>query len=910
MSAATIGPSSPRRAIDFSDDPAANPDEPINGAALPTWHSSYGDLIARLGYARRLHGGLRDQQISDLCLAMGVPDLTQSGSSEDDANVEVPDQLSPLPSILVVGPKGTGKTSVVRQMLSGVLLKSRAHRSMEVAFDGITPVGKIDSEREGVIVEQSTKETFRIPVDVPLCSGCSGNNIYLYVDCHLCSSVSNVMSALLATLDRTLADPEMHTRVTSTPIKSKKPEATAEANSPPTTRKRVRAATPSSGTPARKTRSRVASVCTPGGTGPDMETPVRRSARKAARSDWMWLADQDKFTISDDLSQAWPINSSVGGGNSEAIPARLPTRLEPVAEDMSEGFADMDEKDKAAALPAEDMQLIARRFLQSVAEGPSGAAKTTVPKTLPSSVMEQIERYSRNSARRVDGTGFAKKFTDLLRSYDALNKTVFVVVDQAERLLPDAADPLEPANDAARLMEFLLDMSDELCLPNACSVIVSSTPIPRDSRGVVHFPPYNNAEAIALLSAYCHARSPMPHFKEAVTAFSSMYVKFFYDSLIVTDMTSLVGHALDVYNVEYTRIVDETWGRATLEGCVEEDDDDDDDGDDTISPAMRREVISVSQIELKSTLSEHMTFIMTRGATKAAIKWESHLPYNARLLVLAGFLASHNPPSMDNRLFMMKTGRSSRATVTRIRNNQIAMDSINVRPPKPFPLQRMLEIARYLHHGEMRMTSDVFQEVRRLVHLRLLMTNGDPSIDAWMEGAVKLTTGLHSYPVVEELAVSARYAGSAAGPARTRRTQRQPKKANSSEATVQAAGEAEVEPQRQTAAYQIMSTELKQRVEEAFVAEANRLKAEQIPVAKAIEIFYKTGIVHPKRWPVPDIVEELRYRGWSRGFHIKATYYPQPPDPINRETAVELAKWLRIVDRKKRELEAQSAANK
>lgn len=28
------------------------------------------------------------------------------------------------------------------------------------------------------------------------------------------------------------------------------------------------------------------------------------------------------------------------------------------------------------------------------------------------------------------------------------------------------------------------------------------------------------------------------------------------------------------------------------------------------------------------------------------------------------------------------------------------------------------------------------------------------SIDAWMEGSVKLTTGLHSYPVVEDLAVS------------------------------------------------------------------------------------------------------------------------------------------------------------
>ncbi|KAF4735264.1 hypothetical protein FOZ63_001718 [Perkinsus olseni] len=120
---------------------------------------------------------------------------------------------------------------------------------------------------------------------------------------------------------------------------------------------------------------------------------------------------------------------------------------------------------------------------------------------------------------------------------------------------------------------------------------------------------------------------------------------------------------------------------------------------------------------------------------------------------------------------------------------------------------------------------------------------------------------------------------------------------------------AEPEAAKQTA-YQVMSADLRQRVETAFLAEANRLKAEQIPVAKAIEIFYKTGIVHPKRWPVPEIVEELRYRGWSSGFHIKPTYYPQPPDLVNRESAIELAKWLRIIDRKKREIEAQNFANK
>ncbi|KAF4738378.1 Origin recognition complex subunit 5 [Perkinsus olseni] len=763
MSAATVGPASPCRALDFSDDPPG----PVvdDDAPLPTWHSSYGDLRSRLDYTRRLHGGMRDEQISDLCSALGIPNLTDvqplkhaldSCSAREKENPgELPEQLTPLPSILVLGPKGTGKSSVIRQLLSGVLLRSRVHRSAEAAFNGARPVGRVFGHGEGIIEEETTQETFRIPTGIPKCSGCTGDNIVLYADCGLCSSVGNVMTSLLTALDRILADPDIQVKSTSSPSPAKKKNhpKSADVNSPPTRRRSVRAGTPGSGTPARRTRGRAASatVCTPGGTGPETETPVRRSARKAARNDRMWLADRDRFTLSDDASQDHnPV---------ESISSRLPGRLEPVAEDISDYGGEDDTEMTAASsvtssvttsakLPPEDMQAIARRFLQSVVDGPGGAAELTVPKTLPSSVTQQIDRYSKNSVRRVDGSGFAKKLTDLLRRYDALQKTLVLVVDRAERLLPDAAYALQPATEAARLIEFLLNMSDELCLPTACSVLVSSTPILRDSGGVVRFPPYTNSEAVALLSAYCHARAPIRDIPGAVTAFSEMYVKLFYDALTVVDMGILLENALEIYVVEYLNIVNETWGRATVENCEAEDE------DDSFGSAVYDEVISVSQIELKRKLEDEVSRTMSKSKATITVKWESHLSYNARLLVLAGFLASHNPPSMDKRLFMMKTGRNSRATVTKMRNNQMAMDSIAVRPPKPFPLQRMLEIARYLHHGEMRMTADVFQEVRRLVHLRLLMTNGEPSIDAWMEGSVKLTTGLHAYPVVEELAAS------------------------------------------------------------------------------------------------------------------------------------------------------------
>ncbi|EER18262.1 Origin recognition complex subunit, putative [Perkinsus marinus ATCC 50983] len=423
------------------------------------------------------------------------------------------------------------------------------------------------------------------------------------------------------------------------------------------------------------------SVCTPGGTGPEMETPVRRSARKAARNDRMWMADRERFTLSDDGSQD---HSSV-----EPIPSRLRGRLEPVAEDISDvGGDDDDDEDEADGsgvstrvggvvplgpylarlqLPPEDMQRVAREFLHSVADGPGGVAEFTVPRALPSIVTEQIGRYSKNSVRRVDGTGLAKKLIDLLRRHDALQKTLILVVDRAERLLPDAAHgPLE-----------------------------------------------------------------------------QMYVKLFYDALIMVDMATLLENAIEAYVLEYLAIIDTAWSSATRDGGEHSDDE-----DDSFGPGLFDEVISVSQIELKRKLECAVSYTLAQTKAKTAVK------YNARLLVLAGFLASHNPPSMDRRLFMIKTGRNSRAAVTRLRNNQMAMDSIAVRPPRPFPLQRMLEIARYLHHGQMRITADVFQEVRRLVHLRLLMTNGEPSIDAWMEGSVKLTTGLHSYSVVEDLAVS------------------------------------------------------------------------------------------------------------------------------------------------------------
>ncbi|KAF4729811.1 hypothetical protein FOZ62_014629, partial [Perkinsus olseni] len=140
---------------------------------------------------------------------------------KEDAG-ELPEQLTPLPSILVLGPKGTGKSSVIRQLLSGVLLRSRVHRSAEAAFNGASPVGRVFGHGEGVIEEETTQETFRIPTSIPKCSGCTGANIILYVDCGLCSSVGNVMTSLLTTLDRILADPDIQVKSTSpSPAKKK-----------------------------------------------------------------------------------------------------------------------------------------------------------------------------------------------------------------------------------------------------------------------------------------------------------------------------------------------------------------------------------------------------------------------------------------------------------------------------------------------------------------------------------------------------------------------------------------------------------------------------------------------------------------------------------------------------------------
>lgn len=51
---------------------------------------------------------------------------------------------------------------MVRQMLSGVLLSSRVHRSAEAAFNGARPaVGKARRPKKGVIEESTTQELFR-----------------------------------------------------------------------------------------------------------------------------------------------------------------------------------------------------------------------------------------------------------------------------------------------------------------------------------------------------------------------------------------------------------------------------------------------------------------------------------------------------------------------------------------------------------------------------------------------------------------------------------------------------------------------------------------------------------------------------------------------------------------------------
>lgn len=113
------------------------------------------------------------------------------------------------------------------------------------------------------------------------------------------------------------------------------------------------------------------------------------------------------------------------------------------------------------------------------------------------------------------------------------------------------------------------------------------------------------------------------------------------------------------------------------------------------------------------------------------------LPYYAKFLLIASFLASHNDAKFDKRLFMKHHGKERK----RLKQAKV-VEKMNVQfGPKSFPIDRLLAIFYAIVDEKVGLTCNLLSQISTLVDLNFLTMSGENNI---MEGTARLqsTIGL------------------------------------------------------------------------------------------------------------------------------------------------------------------------
>lgn len=112
------------------------------------------------------------------------------------------------------------------------------------------------------------------------------------------------------------------------------------------------------------------------------------------------------------------------------------------------------------------------------------------------------------------------------------------------------------------------------------------------------------------------------------------------------------------------------------------------------------------------------------------------IPYYAKYLLIAAFLASHNDVRLDKRLFVKHHGKQ-RKTQQSIRAKQIVSEKMATQlGPKTFPIDRLMAIFYAIVEERVPLTCNLMAQIPSLVRLKLLnFVSGESNI---MDGTARL----------------------------------------------------------------------------------------------------------------------------------------------------------------------------
>lgn len=241
----------------------------------------------------------------------------------------------------------------------------------------------------------------------------------------------------------------------------------------------------------------------------------------------------------------------------------------------------------------------------------------------------------------------------------------------------------------------------------------------------LHFPPYSRADsleilALAPLKIFQDGLDPNVNYTEADAAEDDAYVWSRFCGVVWDTLAK--GAARDV--VSFRRLCEKLWPSFTapiVAGTFGTRD-------------FARLMVSRRSIFQDESVLLHNVIRKTQSAgqpAKANPMLRHELPYYAKYLLCAAYLASFNPPKQDS-IFFMKSHEKKR----RKKNSGPKLQHKSRRIPRallapsPFPLDRLLAILHAVLPHKAPQTADVLAQVATLASLRLIARAGAASADA------------------------------------------------------------------------------------------------------------------------------------------------------------------------------------
>lgn len=124
----------------------------------------------------------------------------------------------------------------------------------------------------------------------------------------------------------------------------------------------------------------------------------------------------------------------------------------------------------------------------------------------------------------------------------------------------------------------------------------------------------------------------------------------------------------------------------------------------------------------ENTLKEELTSTKTFAQS-------FELPYYAKFLLIAAYLASYNPPKEDKRLFMKNHGKQ-RKRLQQVKAKAKISEKLNTQlGPKVFTLDRLLAIFYAILEEKIGLTSNLLAQIATLVELKLIAGSKEIDLD-------------------------------------------------------------------------------------------------------------------------------------------------------------------------------------